>query len=554
MAAGTVRAALCAAMLSFGTGNGSGQASMPPQVILNVLFDDLGWANVGWQSPNLPESATPRLTALATAGVILKRRYAHYTCTPSRSSLATGRLPVHVQLTLDNPDVQNAGVPANMTTLPAKLFLSNFTSHLVGKHDMGFARPVHTPEGRGYASSLIYASHMNNYFTYKEEPTGVSCANLSIVDLWDSGAPARALAGGGAYIEDLFVSRALAIIAAHNFSRGGLFLDYRPHSMHWPLMVPEAAFANFSWVGDDEPACRQRFYGDAPWPGAPNASFACRRLYQSMLALADAKVGALVDALTARGLWEQTLVLFHGDNGGSDTLSENSANNWPLRGGKYSPFEGGVRVPAFVGGGFVPAAVRGTQSEALISTADYLLTLCLLAGGASEAACRGDALAEAGGLPPQDSQDFWPAIVAAASGTTPVVRTELPIDAHTLLSIESPGTPGSPWWKLHTGMVRGAGWHAPVFPNSTSPDPSLPTLNCSRGCLFDVSSDEAEAVDVASLHPDVVARLTRRLANLSASFYSNADIGVDACPQHEANCACWMAHNTYGGFFGPWQK
>lgn len=532
----------------------SASGAAAPEVILNVLFDDLGWANVGWQSPNLPESQTPRLTALAAEGVTLTRRYAHYTCTPSRSSLATGRLPVHVQTTLANPDVQNAGVPVNMTTLPRKLALSNFTSHLVGKHDMGFARPEHTPEGRGYKSSLIYASHMNNYWTYKEEPTGVSCANLSIVDLWDSGAPARALAGSGKYIEDIFLTRALAIIASHDFASGGLFLDYRPHSMHWPLMVPEEAFANHSWVGDDEPACRMRFYGDAPWPGAPNASFACRRLYQSMLSLADAKVGALVDAIKARGVWDATVMTFASDNGGSSTLSENAANNFPLRGGKYSPFEGGVRVPAFVSGGFLPVAARGANTSALITTADYYLTLCLLAGGASEAACREDALAEAGGLPPVDALDFWPAIVGAGGAATPVVRTELPIDEHTLLSIESPGTAGTPWWKLHMGVVHGAGWHAPVFPNATSADPSAPTLDCTGGCLFNVWADEAEERDVAAQHPAVVARLKQRLANFSAGYYSNSDVGVDACPQKEANCACWMAHNTYGGFFGPWQK
>jgi arylsulfatase B len=81
---------------------------------------------------------TPSLSALAAAGVILDRAYAHFTCTPSRSAYMTGRLPVHVQATLANPDVARSGIPVNMTALPAKLAAAGFTSHIAGKWDMGW--------------------------------------------------------------------------------------------------------------------------------------------------------------------------------------------------------------------------------------------------------------------------------------------------------------------------------------------------------------------------------------------------------------------------------
>ena len=108
-------------------------AAAPPTVIFNVIIDDLGFANVAWRSPNPPENSTPRLAALKASGVSLERQYNHFTCTPSRSSFMSGRLPVHVQTTLANPDVQNAGLPVNMTALPIVLARAGYKAHIAGK-------------------------------------------------------------------------------------------------------------------------------------------------------------------------------------------------------------------------------------------------------------------------------------------------------------------------------------------------------------------------------------------------------------------------------------
>ena len=316
-------------------------AAATPRVFLNIIVDDLGFANFGPRSPNPPENETPRLTSLASRGVTLTRQYNHYTCTPSRSSFNTGRLPVHVQTTLDNPDYVNAGVPQNMTTLPRKMANAGYAPVVFGKWDMGFASYNHTPAGRGYVRSLVYATHMNNYWSQAIEPTGTSCTNTSILDLWDGDGPAVGVADRGSYMDDLVLNRSLAAVAdfsAGVFGTKGLFLDVRFHSMHWPLMVDEASFDAFSFVEDDEPGCGYRFYGDGMWPagGAAARNFSCRRQYQAMLRNMDARVGAIEDALVAAGLWADTLVTFFSDNGGSIDHSENAASNFPLRGGKYS--------------------------------------------------------------------------------------------------------------------------------------------------------------------------------------------------------------------------
>lgn len=176
----------------------------------------------------------------------------------------------------------------------------------------------------GAAATLVVGSRASPSladWSQRIEPTGTSCANASLYDLWEDGQPATDLAGRDVYIDDIFNHRALEYVAEFVSARAvnpaaRLFLDVRPHSMHWPLMVSEEAYNNHSWVDDDEPRCSFRFYGDTVWPGAP-ANYSCRRQYQAMLTLLDARIGSIVDALTVAGLWGETFMSFSSDNGPS---------------------------------------------------------------------------------------------------------------------------------------------------------------------------------------------------------------------------------------------
>ena len=87
-----------------------------------------------------------------------------------------------------------------------------------------------------------------------------------------------------------------------------------------------------------------------------------------MLHMLDSGVANVTAALTARGLWANTLLLFTADNGGIGGVG----NNHPLRGHKHDPWEGGTRATAFLTGGFLPAALRGTNSgDKLVAIADW---------------------------------------------------------------------------------------------------------------------------------------------------------------------------------------
>jgi hypothetical protein len=113
-------------------------------------------------------------------------------------------------------------------------------------------------------------------------------------------------------------------------------------------------------------------------------------------------------------------------------------------------------------------------------------------------------------------------------------------------------------YKIIVGKARYGGWDGPIYPNSSSalerPDLHLP-LDCGEGCLFDVVNDPGEHIDLSSEHPEIFVRMKQRLAELRENFYENNDKNVDACPQNiDIPCACWMAINYYGGFYGPYQE
>ena len=111
--------------------------------LLFILADDLGWADVGWHRPaNYSEAHTPYLDGLVRRGVDLDRHYAFKFCSPSRSSLQTGRNPIHVNVNNFDPIHHNkddpvsgfSGVPRNMTgrksnAIRAQLGAVGFASH-----------------------------------------------------------------------------------------------------------------------------------------------------------------------------------------------------------------------------------------------------------------------------------------------------------------------------------------------------------------------------------------------------------------------------------------
>ena len=236
--------------LSTNLGTSSGQSPAKKPHIVFFMVDDWGWANVGYhrETPTR-EVDTPNFDSLRNQGLELDQHYVYQFCSPSRSSLLSGRLPIHVNDKNDQIDTYNpkdpvsgfAGIPRNMTGIATKMREAGYATHQVGKWHAGGATPDHTPTGRGFQSSFGYFNYANDYYT---EIDFDKCNDTSIVDLWDTDKPAHGANGTGLqhYEEALFKGHVLDVINSHDTSTP-LFLYYAAHIVHGPLFNCLAHFS-----------------------------------------------------------------------------------------------------------------------------------------------------------------------------------------------------------------------------------------------------------------------------------------------------------------------
>eukprot|EP00322_Chrysochromulina_rotalis_P022631 CAMPEP_0115845690 /NCGR_PEP_ID=MMETSP0287-20121206/9485_1 /TAXON_ID=412157 /ORGANISM="Chrysochromulina rotalis, Strain UIO044" /LENGTH=644 /DNA_ID=CAMNT_0003299477 /DNA_START=71 /DNA_END=2005 /DNA_ORIENTATION=- len=554
-----------------------------PHVAL-VLADDFGHANIGYNRRGEPGDAsaevhTPNLDALADAGIILSRHYTYKYCAPSRAALQSGRLPVHVNMENTGVTVMNeadpisgyAGIPRNMTGIATKLRAAGYKTHAVGKWDVGMATPEHTPLGRGYDSWLGYYQHANEYWDKQTSlfSTGMidNCLNdVSFVNLTNP-VTGEHLEGNGfrdlsilnatfrggvrnahqlsntTYEEDVFREQALAIVSAHDTS-APLFLFYSFHLVHTPLQVPAEYLTRIDALVASK--------------GAPPFDTDNRRLYAAMVLYLDEAVGALVDAFREREMWDSTLMVFLADNGGP-IYEPGSGNNYPLRGGKYNDFQGGVNANAFLSGGWLPQARRGTIFNGVVHIADWYAMLCGIAGVDST-----DHGAAAAGLPAVDGRDLFSAILNDTDGRT----DSLHLSPNAVLR----------WpFKLVTGSQQFGSWTSPRYPNCSIctsaitgrgpehsdvrvfdvPIPYGPpkvqdsltwVFECGYepGCLFNLVDDPTEHVDLASSpeHAEIARELADELAVLNSTLFepTRGTPSLDSC----------LRGIDIGRFYGPW--
>ena len=258
-------------------------------------------------------------------------------------------------------------------------------------------------------------------------------------------------------------------------------------------------------------------------------------------------------------MWENTLLVLTSDNGGPIYLGDfndaGGANNYPLRGGKRSNFEGGVRTNAFVSGGVIPASRRGQIEQGLIGIEDWYSTFCFLAGVDPT-----DHKSPAAGIPPVDSHNMWP-LLSGQTTTSP--RSEVYLGA----AVPLPGLRGGPTiaqaiidsdgYKLIAGNIIDGIWQGPFFPNQSSTtdwDESTDYVDCGGAnpvypypgaCLFNVFSDPTEHEDIAAKNPAKVAQLTTRLKQLTETAFSPLRGGT-------TNVPCETSSTKWSGFLGPW--
>jgi arylsulfatase I/J len=339
---------------------------------------------------------------------------------------------------------------------------------------------------------------------------------------------------GCVYEDALFTSRVLETIDAADPSVPFFFV-WATHAVHEPYEVPQAYLDKFAFI-------------DVP----------VRRFYSAMTNFIDDQIGTVVAALKARGLWDDMLFVMTSDNGGplsmvpdpAGLVGVSGANNYPLRGGKMSNTEGGVRVNAFATGGVIPGAMRGTTSTAFLAVEDWYVTFAALAGVDPT-----DARAAAAGLPPVDGLDAWPVLSGANKSSARRLQflgstDDTPGKGNTIVQGVIRAVDG---YKLLLGDHNPAFWQGPTFPNASAGgnftrlvcgDPDAAGAARGPGCLFNVLEDPHETNDLAAVYPHIVAELRARISEAQASVYS-PDRGA---PDHELFCKRAVEN---GGFVGP---
>jgi hypothetical protein len=429
-------------------------------------------------------------------------------CSPTRSSLLTGRLPIHVNQNNEGNTLTSAsGADLRMTTIAQKLQGANFSTHFAGKWHCGSRTPANLPANRGFDTALGFLKGAEDHFNQRSNFDGYA---EKYVDLWDGAGPDR---GGrnGTYSVFRDAGEAVRVVREHGGARDKppLYLHIMFQTCHSPYQVP-ARFLD------------------------PAINDTCARTYHGMATAMDEGVGNITAALKAAALWEDTLLVFTADNG-APTHGGSCGNNYPLRGGKTSSFEGGVRTSAFVAGGYVPAAARGTTYEGLIHVADWYATFAQLAG--VDPADDGHAAA---GVPPIDSLDQWAALTGANGSASAAngygsPRDEVPLafcsnvggaSDDCVSSAHAPPQGRTAYdqgalivgaYKVVFGDQHGFGfWTGPHHPNGTA---DYVDAGCPDGCLFNIREDPTEHNDLRLAQPGTFAALKARLEELGTTVY-----------------------------------
>jgi len=497
----------------------------PHLVILAI--DDLGWSDVGYHGSDFP---TPNVDSLAASGVRLEKYYVQQVCSPTRSALMTSKYPFRTGLqhvTTLAPG-STAAIPKETPTIAEVLKAEGYATHCVGKWHLGFSGWDDTPLGRGFDSFAGYLNGAIDYYThiFTAKTNGVSKGGL---DYWRNKTVAWDQSGD--YSTPFYLAEAKRAISNHD-PETPMFMYYSSQLMHEPLQDPADG-------GAGAKACAKVCSTASPEGDyATNGRCTLCKMATNM----DAEVGALVDMLRAKDMWDNTVLWFTTDNGGMTTgfRADNeedgpwsASSNYPLRGGKATLFEGGVRGVSFVAGGGVPTASRNTATSELMMHVDVPATLAALAGATW-------------GALGSDGVDVWSTIVSGA----PSNRTEVPVNVDTCVGqMGGPpcgkdrvynalisGAAGTQWklidanlyphgcpnstWCTGAGMYDGWWTNDPyhrVAPNVSSQGP-IPADNApgTGGVwLFDLGKDPNEKANVAAENPEVVSELRARLAALA---------------------------------------
>jgi len=420
------------------------QAAAPPNIVV-IFADDLGYGDLGCFGA--AQAKTPHLDRLAADGMRFTSFYvAQAVCSASRAALLTGcypnRVGIHGAL---GPQAEH-GIHDNETTLAELLKSRGYATGIFGKWHLGH-HPRFLPTRHGF--DVYFGLPYSNDMWPKHPTAGRNYPPLPLID----GEMTVEQNPDQSQLTTLYTQRAVQFIEAN---RSKPFFLYVPHTMpHVPLFVSDKHKGKSG----------QGLYGD-------------------VIMEIDWSVGEICAALARANLEQNTLVIFTSDNGPWLSYGNHGGSPGPLREGKGTTWEGGVRVPCVMRWpGKIPA---GSTCTEMAATIDVLPTAAALAGAEvpSDRVIDGKDIrplmfAEAGAKSPHEAYYFYwnDQLEAVRSGRW---KLHFPHPYRSLSSAASAGRDGKPgpYVQKQTGLA-----------------------------LYDLEADIGESRNVAADHPDVVQRL-----------------------------------------------
>ncbi len=418
----------------------SNGADKQPNIVY-IVADDLGWKDVGFRGSDIK---TPNIDKLAAGGAKLEQFYVQPMCTPTRAAMLTGRYPCRYGLqTFVIPSNGSYGLPTDEWLLPQSLKEAGYTTAIVGKWHLGHADKKFWPRQRGFDTQYGPLIGELDYFTHKQHGVIDWYRNNERVD--EPG-----------YTTTLLGDDAVNLIQKHD-SKTPLFLYLAFNAPHTPYQAPQEYLDQYKNIADPS-----------------------RRAYAGSITAMDDQIGRVVAALEKAKMRDNTLIVFHSDNGGTNnpmfagegdvSKVKIPCNNGPYRDGKASLYEGGTRVCALANW---PGHIKPGSANGIIHVTDMYPTIAKLAN-ASTAKCK-----------PLDGGDVWPAI----SEGKPSTRTEVVYNVEPFRGGVRQGD-----WKLV--------WRV-TLPASIE--------------LYNIAQDPSEKTNLAAANPEKVVALQKRIQAIAES-------------------------------------
>lgn len=405
--------------------------------IVHIVADDLGWKDVGFNG--CQDIKTPNLDGLAANGAKFTQFYVQPMCTPTRAALMTGRYPFRYGLqTIVIPGPADYGLDTTEWLLPQCLKEAGYRTAIIGKWHLGHADTKYWPKQRGFDYQYGAMIGELDYYTHSD---------AGVLDWFRNNEPVKE----EGYTTQLLGKDAVKFINGQDAEKP-FYLYLAFNAPHTPYQAPKEYVDRYPAIADPT-----------------------RRIYAGMVTAFDEEVGRVIAALDKNGIRNNTLVVFHSDNGGTKNamfagqmadLSKTTipCDNGPYRDGKGSLFEGGCRVAAFANW---PGRIKPRTVDGIIHAVDILPTFAALAG-ASTRKCK-----------PLDGVNVWDAI---AEGK-PSPRNEVVYNIEPFRGAVRQGD-----WKLI--------WRS-LIPTSVD--------------LYNLAEDPFEKTNVAAGHADKVAAMQDRI-------------------------------------------